>query len=1003
MAAGRLSARIAGAHAIVSGPAIGYPYGSKKARWGGVAIEAPDFKSPLEDVAGHPVLMSELLELAALAPLDDEPLLVLSTHLRKILVRTARNVRKGKTAEKHIPLRLADLIFEMARLRNSPPYDTFEAFYGAFNGPEVPDPLPGKKIDIEAGFRPATFTNVIADGELTTVLAKGAQLAAQLRERKQSVIGLRHFTLALLTEPKGLEALWWAGLVEGTPQTVRSTLVGGFEAALERYKFFGENRSDWHEILVEARNREFDLHLPVPIRVSEDSYVPDRPVERLSEDQLGFANEVRALARVIALKEPGPPLAVGLFGDWGSGKSSFMKMLEDAIDQTTEAAARDKTSDNLFVKKVAHIPFNAWVYNDTDLWSSITSHVFRELRGKQGEGSDDPLRGILDQLSKLVAVATKEAEKTATSVQKKQKDRDGLQLQLNGIEDTAVQKRIELLGEATAGALRKLDGKDQLKSVLVALGSDPKDFEGEKAEENARKRLERDIENAAGFTGHVATLGMALIRALTFAGPGTPWLWGSIAVALTIILLVPSDTALFPDLWTTVLKSAVTLGAIGVPLIRFYKVVEPVLRAGRQFKAEYEDAKAKADKEVAEKRKAIDELDADISALLSEQKRAKNKAERYREAGPDEVFDFFLNEAEQSRSFDDNLGIVSKVRSVFEELDRVIKNKREDGSAPLDRIVLYIDDLDRCRARTVVNVLEAVHLLLALDLFVVVVGVDPRWLSQALEKELDLKPWRGQQKPTATPKDYLEKIFQIPVRLGRLETTADAFKGYVDSISGPRADDNIKDSNGSAHQPDGNGHRLRIAAADVELPPLKREAQENVEAVLLREHELTLTKNLGALVGRSPRAVKKFVNLYRLLRGMRQGADLEAFLQQKGPAEVNYAAVQFWLAADCGLSSAQMDALRDVVRTASDDAKLSEIFAKRPPAAQDTDDERAKAFAADQKARPHMHQFWENSTDDQRQHLPSAFAAISQELGTANAVKQLRAALAETRRFSASL
>ena len=52
---------------------------------------------------------------------------------------------------------------------------------------------------------------------------------------------------------------------------------------------------------------------------------------------------------------------------------------------------------------------------------------------------------------------------------------------------------------------------------------------------------------------------------------------------------------------------------------------------------------------------------------------------------------------------------------------------------PLERIVLYIDDLDRCPPRRVVEVLEAVHLMLALELFVVVVAVDARWLIRSLE------------------------------------------------------------------------------------------------------------------------------------------------------------------------------------------------------------------------------------------------------------------------------
>lgn len=57
------------------------------------------------------------------------------------------------------------------------------------------------------------------------------------------------------------------------------------------------------------------------------------------------------------------------------------------------------------------------------------------------------------------------------------------------------------------------------------------------------------------------------------------------------------------------------------------------------------------------------------------------------------------------------------------------------GVAQVDRIVLYIDDLDRCPPERVVEVLQAVHLLLAFPLFIVVVGVDSRWLLRSLEKQ----------------------------------------------------------------------------------------------------------------------------------------------------------------------------------------------------------------------------------------------------------------------------
>jgi hypothetical protein len=64
------------------------------------------------------------------------------------------------------------------------------------------------------------------------------------------------------------------------------------------------------------------------------------------------------------------------------------------------------------------------------------------------------------------------------------------------------------------------------------------------------------------------------------------------------------------------------------------------------------------------------------------------------------------------------------VRGDLETLSRALADARyqweQDGGKkepPLQRTVLYIDDLDRCPPRRVVAVLEAVHLMLALDLF----------------------------------------------------------------------------------------------------------------------------------------------------------------------------------------------------------------------------------------------------------------------------------------------
>ncbi len=109
----------------------------------------------------------------------------------------------------------------------------------------------------------------------------------------------------------------------------------------------------------------------------------------------------------------------------------------------------------------------------------------------------------------------------------------------------------------------------------------------------------------------------------------------------------------------------------------------------------------------------------------------------------------FVSGRHASSDYRSRLGVVAQARDDFEQLTRLIAKAAAASDQPIDgangdgtpdgaflpsidRIVLYIDDLDRCREKEVVEVLQAVHLLLAFRLFVVVVAVDPRWLVHSL-------------------------------------------------------------------------------------------------------------------------------------------------------------------------------------------------------------------------------------------------------------------------------
>jgi KAP family P-loop domain len=90
-------------------------------------------------------------------------------------------------------------------------------------------------------------------------------------------------------------------------------------------------------------------------------------------DHLGFKPYVEAVAAFLTHEETKPPITMSVEGEWGSGKSSFMLMLEGAIGEHYEK-----------LKKQAKIVrFNAWRYDkDEALWAAFALLLTESLAKK---------------------------------------------------------------------------------------------------------------------------------------------------------------------------------------------------------------------------------------------------------------------------------------------------------------------------------------------------------------------------------------------------------------------------------------------------------------------------------------------------------------------------------------------------------------------------------------------------------------------------------------------
>lgn len=644
---------------------------------------------------------------------------------------------------------------------------------------------------------------------------------------------------------------------------------------------------------------------------------PDSPH---GPDLLGAAADADALANLIAASATQPPLSIGLFGDWGSGKTFLINQIRDRIRRL--ARRSQQVPGSAYCAYVRNIEFNAWHYADANLWASLVTHIFNEL------AKPEPAAGVDDEQQAREQVARLEERLAAES---------------------------ELHVRLDRARVRSKQAEDRKKLLELTSGLAGLDADAPLAMAEAR------------ITGGISWLRLALPK----------YRRGVLVSAVAVVF----GCAVFALLWAfdvaAVIQALAALGGFVASAAAGAKVVSRqigtlVTRVGETAKvADVRTSSIDAELEAARVRQLA--LEEELAELQTGRRLARFAAER-----------------RDSDVYRTQLGLVWRVYQDFTRMTELLAAQRastdetrpaapaappETSGPPtlwarirawlgaaaiapaaaetpeppdsananaelpqIDRIVLYIDDLDRCAPKRVVEVLEAVHLILALKLFVVVLAVDPRWLTQSLdlhysqllggERDVrgdddqrpaaeatlraagataDAKPDRQDNgdEPIVTPINYLEKIIQIPFALRPMGQAGGS--ALVKSLLPVTLDDGdpVQPAGPEAGPAAGNPHD---PAAQKKKPHKGRVHAAAPHGGLgvpsLSPRPLALTpaeRDFAAYVApilRTPRAVKKFTNLYRLLRAGLDDAsgELDRFLHDDGKNVPEYEAALILLA-----------------------------------------------------------------------------------------------------------
>jgi hypothetical protein len=644
--------------------------------------------------------------------------------------------------------------------------------------------------------------------------------------------------------------------------------------------------------------------------VAPESYVAGYASDDIdvTRDDLDIRADVQTLTAVMLASEVKPPLAIGLFGDWGTGKSFFIDSMMAAAQRISVDARRK--SNPKFRTEIVQIKFNAWHYADTNLWASLVSHILESLAKHVSplETPQDQQARLVKELGSAKEVLSQiktEREKTEAQITERQDELQRLQLERG-------QKELELR-DLRLNDLQNLFTQDpalqqELKTALEEAGVPA-------ALSNVAD-LTQAVAEVNSLRGRITGLTVGLFKAKK----------GPLVVLLIVITLVLPFLGHWLHEW---LKSSFVLVATVVAEIAAFIGGAATLlsKAAGYLKTtldKVETAKQHVDKALAERRKDPSEQEKDLQKAIVALKAEEEQVASRLQAATEKVIDLerritaltesrslarFLSERTKSDDYRKHLGVISTIRQDFEALTEQLTNPVTTPGASLrkvERIILYIDDLDRCPADKVVDVLQAVHLLLAYPLFVVVVGVDPRWLAHSLaatygalkglaEPPGDRDLWR------TTPQNYLEKIFQVPFSLRPMTPTgyAKLIQGLFSSATAPagsstrsepptaqttRASPASEQPIETADMPQGgtaNAPQGAQSSNPGETSARPDEPGEDPftihdEAMVIKPAEAAFAERLYTLLP-TPRATKRFSNTYRILKAPILPDQLEVF------------------------------------------------------------------------------------------------------------------------------
>ncbi len=229
----------------------------------------------------------------------------------------------------------------------------------------------------------------------------------------------------------------------------------------------------------------------------------------------------------------------------------------------------------------------------------------------------------------------------------------------------------------------------------------------------------------------------------------------------------------------------------------------------------------------------------------------------------------FITKFVNHKNGDDRFDVIRNFRNDFEDLLE---------KSDIDKLIILIDDLDRCLPDRIIDNLEAIKLFLNVKNTAFVIGADPRIVRHAIEYRYRDKFTNHNSENTndRIVDDYLEKLIQVPYSLPKLSDSE--VETYIMLLFCESDLDNPDDFDKVLNAFKEFRTKERYSVFD--FVKVKNALGENFDTEKL-ENNVSLIAKLSPIISESlygnPRQIKRFLNSFILRKKLAEIAHIEEF------------------------------------------------------------------------------------------------------------------------------